>query len=169
MDINDLLDDIFLEVRTEVEESIDNNFRSESFFLTDEWPRAVHKKVGQGLLIGDTIRLRRSLSINREENGVRITSDVAYADLHNSGGIIPVTPGFRKMAWAKFKESQKADPEGIGDVFFKNLALTTKTSITIPQRQFVGDHPKLDEEIDNIVFDNVKPFVDNLVRQKFRV
>jgi phage gpG-like protein len=167
MNINDLLNDIFLEVKSEVEESIDNNFRSESFFGA-KWPLAVHKKVGQGLLV-DTARLRRSITLSVNTEGTRISSDVPYADIHNSGGVIPVTPGFRRMAWAKFKESQKADPQGVGDVFFKNLALTKKTSITIPQRQFVGDHPKLDEEIDNIVFDNVKPFIDNLVRQRFRV
>ncbi len=167
MDINDLLNDIFLEVKSEVEESIDNNFRSESFFGA-KWPVAVHKKVGQGLLV-DTGRLRRSISLFVNSEGIRIASDVPYAELHNSGGLVLVTPALRRFAWAKFKESEKADPEGIGDVFFKNLAMTTKESITIPQRQFVGEHSKLDKEIDDIVFDNVKPFIDNLVRQRFRV
>ena len=167
MDFNNVLSDIFLEVKSEVEESIDNNFRSESFF-GNNWPPAVHKKVGQGLLI-DKGRLRRSISLEVGRQGIRVTSDVPYATLHNEGGVIPVTPAFKKMAWAKFKESQKNDPNGVGDVFFKNLALTKKASITIPQRQFVGDHTKLSEEIDNIVFDNVEPFVTNLVRQTFRV
>ena len=167
MDFNDVLNDILLEVKSEVEESIDNNFRSESFF-GDKWPLAVHKKVGQGLLI-DKGRLRRSISLEVNRQGIRITSDTPYAAIHNYGGQIPVTPAFRKMAWAKYKQSVKEDPEGIGEVFFKNLAMTTKASVTIPQRQFVGGHPTLTEEIDNIVFENVEPFVTNLVRQTFRV
>lgn len=45
----------------------------------------------------------------------------------------------RRWAWAKFKES--------GNSKFKGMALTKKQAFTqhikIPQRQFVGDHPRL--------------------------
>ena len=36
--------------------------------------------------------------------------------------------------------------------------------MTMPQRQFIGDHPKVQQAISEIVHDNIAEFFDNLAK-----
>ena len=95
---------------------------------------------------------------------VRIANDLPYASVHNWGADIPVTDRMRRFAWAKFYEAAGRDnkkakskrkkksapdsklinPEAS---FWKGMALTKKTVIKIPQRQFIGDSRELNDAI----------------------
>ncbi len=66
-----------------------------------------------------------------------------YAGVHNWGGILrpTVTPQMRKFAWAQ--HYREAGDDKKKDTFWKRLALTKKTklTVTIPQRQFISPEP----------------------------
>jgi len=78
---------------------------------------------------------------------------VPYAQIHNEGGKIAVTPKMRKYFWAKYYENanraaKKADSTRDSDIrkyakdnataeFWKRLALTKKTAFDIPKRTFL--------------------------------
>ncbi len=114
-------------------------------------------------------QLLQSIRYTPGEGRVVIATNEPHAPIHNWGGTLnpTVTPKMRKFAWAKFfanggKEDSKA-PEA---QFWKRLALTKKTKLTIrmPQRQFLGEskelddklRAKLDEELQKIVTRNIK-------------
>jgi hypothetical protein len=91
--------------------------------------------------------MRRSLQVTRNGWFIVVSSPTPYAEAHNSGADftrkLKITPKMRRWAWAKFKES--------GNSKFKGMALTKKQEFTqhikIPQRQFVGDHPRLTKNL----------------------
>jgi phage gpG-like protein len=83
-------------------------------------------------------------SIRYEVSGVTVTigvdgSKVPYAQIHNEGGDIQVTPQMRKFFWARFMET--------GDDFFKHLALTKKSHFHIPKRTYLKFTPELHARI----------------------
>lgn len=95
----------------------------------------------------NTGNLRRSIkkiysSIKKVVVGV--TGTIPYAQIHNEGGKIEITPKMRRNFWYMYGKT--------GDVKYKAMALTPKTHIDIPQRQFIGEDNKaieiaLDREI----------------------
>ncbi|WP_448529165.1 phage virion morphogenesis protein [Raineya sp.] len=126
-----------------LEHSIDN-FRKQSF---DKQPWQMRKD-------GDTSRnllvlsgkLRRSLRVSEANwRKIVISSDLAYAKIHNEGGKIPVTAKMKKFFWAKYKSTKKPH--------WKTLATTKKTHLQIPQRQFVGIDDALKSKIQTIYYD----------------
>lgn len=97
--------------------------------------------------------MMRSIQASTSPGQVSIENPVPYAHVHNDGAKIPVTKKMKKYAWFKFyslsgfKKGQKKDnvsPEAEG---WKGLALTKKSSLTIPRRQFMGDSAELREKI----------------------
>ena len=94
---------------------------------------------------------------------VTIYNHVVYAALHNQGGTVypTVTPQMRKFAWAKFYENGGGKKESavISEEaeMWKRLALTRKSrlSVRIPQRRFMGAHPILQQELQNIIITEI--------------
>jgi len=94
---------------------------------------------------------------------VTIYNRVVYAALHNQGGTISstVTPQMRKFAWAKFYESGGGKKVSAAtneeSEMWKRLALTSKSklSIRIPQRKFMGSHPYLKQELQDIIITEI--------------
>lgn len=97
-------------------------------------------------------------SIRYEQRGGDIVvgvdgGKVPYAQLHNEGGTVPVTPKMRSYFWAKYYEySGRADKQADGTKdsqikkykttnataeLYKRLALTKKTALDIPKRTFL--------------------------------
>lgn len=135
----------------EMENSIVENFRSESFFGTPWLPRQQQEgNEGKGLLV-QSGRLRRSFTIDVRGLTAIIHSDAPYAQVHNEGGRIEqsivITPQMRKFFWARFYETK--------DEKWKGLALTKKSkidrTIEVPQRQFMGEHAELDTRIGALI------------------
>jgi len=91
-----------------------------------------------------------------------------YAEIHNTGGTITVTPKMRKFFWAKYYEFNKKivlKKDGkthtkasiaINAVaeYYKNLALAKK--LVIPKRKFIGNSTTLDNDIKKYIEDNLQ-------------
>ena len=108
-----------------------------------KWPTrgaAPKRRSGASLLI-DKGALRRDLNFRASGTRVTISSNMPYSKLQNDGGTIPVTSQMRKFFWAMYKESK--------DEFWKGMALTHKTTITIKPRPFLYDTPELARRLDN--------------------
>lgn len=87
-------------------------------------------------------RLRRNikkLKVNFRRIVVGVPANIKYARLHNEGGEIPITPKMRRFFWAMHKKT--------GADYWKGLALTKKTHLTIPQRTFIDDSVVLDKDL----------------------
>lgn len=151
LDANKLKADLLDDIRVELTEEFDKNFERKGFF-SDKWkPRAHDYQRGSLLAVSDT--LRRSIRAGAEsiEDGVRFSSAVPYAAIHNEGGKITVTPRMKKFCWFKFKQT--------GDPGWKYMALMKVGQvIQIPQRQFIGDGPETARLIDNVINDFCKRF-----------
>lgn len=99
-------------------------------------------------------QLYNSIRYTPADGKVTIHNNEPHAPIHNWGGTVSptVTPKMRKFAWAKFYASGgKDDPKAPDAQFWKGLALTKKTklSIKMPQRQFLGESKELNEKINN--------------------
>lgn len=147
--------------------SVDNNFRSESFFGQAWEPRKVQKGNDGRAILVQTGRLRRSFRLETSGLTITIFTDTPYAQIHNEGGVISGTvnvaeftrnqyemnevskPGSRKEKWKK-------ETVGTGTV----RAHTRNINLTIPQRQFMGEHPDLDNDIKTLLDKEITAIFD---------
>lgn len=111
-----------------------------------------------------TGQLRNSLSYNVGEDFIRWSSSLPYASIHNEGGEITVTAKMKSFFWAMYYKASGAMTKTKGGKVsaskrnqnlsveaqqWKNMALMKIGSkIKIPQRQFIGDHPRVQERND---------------------
>jgi phage gpG-like protein len=120
------------------------NFRRQGFDGSKWKARKGSVRNGGRAILIDRGVLRDSIRYwhkgnERIEVGVDQTK-VPYAKIHNEGGRIKVTDKMRAYFWAMHRRSR--------DPFFKALALTKKSDLDIPKRQFLGMTKALDEEIE---------------------
>lgn len=98
---------------------------------------------------------------------VKVSNDLIYAPIHNWGGTIPVTNRMRGHAWKMFylasgkerkavkgptkrtKKAKAVTPVNPEADFWKRFALTKKSKIRMPQRQFLGESEELTGKIRN--------------------
>jgi phage gpG-like protein len=126
---------------------------------------------GRGLLIKSS-KLRRSIRTRSISNDtVVIATKKPYAQIHNEGGQIDITPKMRRFFWAKYYEARgkiKTNKAGTATNLnsrnvgrsrdartWRNLALK-KTPIEIKKRQFMGIGNELDKLIQKEVQDTFK-------------
>lgn len=91
---------------------------------------------------GNTRRQIKKLQVSETRVVVGIANHNHYAKIHNEGGKIPITPKMRRFFWAKHKETKQD--------YWKFLALTKKTYLDIPKRQFIGDSKALEKAIERM-------------------
>jgi phage gpG-like protein len=125
-------------IGTEAVKHFKNAFQEEAF---DGKKWAARKTIREGGTNGQKI-----LSLSGElgdatdyvvrGSQVIITNDKAYAEIHNDGGVLIVTPKMRKFFWAMHMKFKEAGNLTMADQW-KGLALAKK--LTMPQRQFIGD------------------------------
>lgn len=123
-----------------------------------KWPKRKGgaRNDGRALLV-DRAVLKRGLRIKQvDSNGgiIGVDEGIKYAEIHNQGGDIPLTPKMRRFFWAmyfkhgggdkKLRKSKLAQ-------FYLGLAISKKDSITIPQRQFIGDSKTLEKKLYNYI------------------
>lgn len=106
------------------------------------------KNKGRAILVDRAILKRgiRIKSVTYNESKIGVDPAIKYANIHNEGGSIPITPNMRRFFWAmfyKFGGANKKPPEQA--IYWRNLALTKQTEIQIPKRQFIGDSRTLDK------------------------
>jgi len=122
----------------EAKEAFIENFNQEGFFGKG-WkaPNRAGRERPSLPTLEQSGDLRGGVEILKAEfNNIQVgVVGIEYAEIHNEGGDIPVTPLSRRYFMAKFRATKKP--------FWRNMALNTKGKVEIPQRQFIGSHPKL--------------------------
>ena len=138
-------------------EMFDDNFDKQSFF-GDKWTPSKYvarenKRAGKRRnLLQKTGHLRKSIQYRTGADFVTFFSSLPYAEIHNEGGIAPHPGGT-----AYFKKGNKAiwvsnrTAERYAGIRKRELPRTKPHDIPIPKRQFIGDHAKLETEIEKIV------------------
>lgn len=148
--MSDLINDILNDMRVELADEFDQNFSRGGFFGA-EWQA---KRSGEKSQLQGPGKLRKSIRATIRGRSLAFTSSEVYAAIHNDGGEIIVTPRMRKYFWAQYYKSGGRGPKA---QMYKALALKRAGStIKIPKRQYIGDHPKVREAIENIVRANAQ-------------
>ncbi|MBD2769716.1 phage virion morphogenesis protein [Hymenobacter sp. BT664] len=142
----------------EMLDSVDQNFRTESFFGAPWAPRVVKKgNEGRALLV-QSGRLRRSFQLKNSGLSITLFTDVPYAEIHNEGGTITGTAEIAAYERHQYEMNEVSGPhakkpkwkkEKTGTVQVK--AHSRELHIEIPQRQFMGEHPILDAKIEALI------------------
>lgn len=148
----------------EVLESIDENFHSESFFGTP-WPtrpdtekdgRAIEDD-GRALLVRSG-RLRRSFELDVRGLTLIIHTDTPYAQIHNEGGTITGSVNVAAFKRNRSETDEVSAPGARKAKYTKSVigrhlvkAHTRTVNTTIPQRQFMGEHPDLDKRLGTLI------------------
>lgn len=160
--------DILSDMRVELSDEFDKNFERKAFF-SEKWKqRANPNHKGSLLLVTGT--MRRSIKAEVKGNGVRFSSAVPYAAIHNEGGTLnthpSVTPKMRRFAWAKVYSvagvrgkgglPKELPPEAAK---WRALALTKKSKLNvtahIPRRQFMGESRELMQKVNEIINESI--------------
>lgn len=141
LDGEQLKRNILSDMRVELTEEFDKNFERKAFF-NDKWKRRANLKA-KGSLLLVTGTLRRSIKSQVRGNGVRFSSAVPYASIHNEGGT------GTKSVRAHTRRSKKGRS-------YQVKAHSRK--FDIPQRQFIGDGKHTQEIIKKVISDNLKCF-----------
>ena len=178
----DFLKQTLTDIKVKLGEEFDRNFERKAFF-DEKWP-ATKLTYHRGSLMKRTGRLRKSLlSPKVTSNGIIWSSSLPYADIHNNGGEMRVTPQMRKFFWAKYYQTSSATTKkkngeasssarnrklSIEAEQWKALALKPIGSIIkIEKRQFIGSHPQVDKHIKEVInhnFGELKKEMDTLMK-----
>lgn len=165
-----------------------DNFTDGGFFGRS-WEQPIRCKLsfngarGQyGPLLSGSSHLMRSFDKDTNTPGkVIIKNPVEYAAIHNEGGTITVTAKMKRYFMARFIETKGS--MGLTKVrrrLSKNqrnqalsrearfyLAMAHKkegSTIRMPKRQFMGNHPVLAKKINDIIYNELKKFIDTYGR-----
>jgi len=146
-----LQNDVVDVVGTEAVNQFKRNFETESLGGSSKW--ASRKTLREGGTNGQKIlsksgELSESIEYKKSGRTAIITTDKPYAELHNEGGTIAVTPKMKRFFWAKHKEFKDAGNLELASQY-KGLALAK--TLTFPQRQFIGESPELIDAIEKKV------------------
>lgn len=176
--MQNLLKNISQDIRVELLDEYGRNFERKAFF---DKPWEKRKRNGRGSLLVVSGRLRRSIRANVSQGAIRFSSDTPYASLHNNGGKVTVTPKMRKFFWAMYyknmqgvtmsiKTKQVAGKQSIAKndtaEYWKGLALKKRGGhITIPKRQFLGDHPRVNTIVKKVVDERVTEWAKDMQNQ----
>ena len=168
------------DIRIELNEEFDRNFERKAFFNT-AWKPAMRNTTDSLLQRSGTLRKSiigesaNSPSAVITGNSIRWSSSVPYADIHNSGGKITVTPKMKGFFWYRFRIATGGDNKNLNPeaLFWRAMALKpVGTTVVIPERKFIGWHPQVKQSIDEVTtewFNNdVKNFIDNQLNNIIR-
>ena len=181
--INRLVRRTLDDIRVEAADEFDRNFEREAFF-TEKWARRkFNDDRSRGLLVR-TGNLRRSITAEvTDRDSVVFSSTLPYARIHNEGGTITVTRKMKNYFWWRYRTvtggraadgfSNRLQRRKDGNPrnnrhnrsltaeaeFYRAMALKKAGSkITIPKRQFIGNHPDLEKLLKEIFYENAKNF-----------
>lgn len=144
--------DIIRDMRVELSDEFDANFNRKAFF-TERWKKR-RDTAARGSLLVVTGKLRRSIQAQETADGVRFSSQVPYATLHNEGGTGSVSIRSHTRTSRRGKTH--------------NVRQHTR-KINVPQRQFVGDGDETQRIISEVINDNITAYthqLNNTLKQK---
>ena len=159
------------DIKVELSDEFDRNFERKAFF-DRAWKPAIHNTIGS--LMMRTGMLRKSITSQIVGgDSIRWTSSVPYADIHNSGGTITITPKMKGFFWYRFRIATGGDNKNINPeaLFWRAMALKKiGSTIKIEQRQFIGEHPIVHQSIkevtDQWLQNDLQPYITNLFKNK---
>lgn len=144
-----ILHDVPEVIGTEAVKHFKQSFENEGFTDSNlkKWDTRKTKRSGstnsQKTLVKSG-ELENSIDYRVQGTTTIIYSDKLYAEIHNEGGVITVTPKMKKFFWAMCRQAKEA-----GDIDqanqYKYMALAK--TITIVQRQFIGNSVVMNEKI----------------------
>lgn len=139
------------------------------------WRERVSPLGGKKILIGkgNTENLMQSIrTLEQSRAQVRTGTDLPYAEIHNEGGTITVTPAMKKFWWAKYYEfagKRKTLKNGAQSASKANKAVNAKAQycrnmalmkvgakIKIPRRQFIGESQTLMRQLDKWLVEQIE-------------
>lgn len=166
-----------------VRDSIRENFRKGGFYGAAWSPpmrieQGFDSGPGYGTLLSGTNHLMMSTDYFPEPGRVTIQNTLVYAQIHNDGGEITVTKRMKQFFWSQYykkglvggmyesgkgkKSKQKAEALSKEAEFWRNMALKkVGSTIKIPQRQFMGEHPEVDRIVREIINNELSKFAQN--------
>lgn len=148
-----IYDKILRDARVKLTSMFDNNFREQGFF-GDKWVATKASKTNKagkkGSILIVTGALRRSIRSHIRGNSVVFTSHLPYASVHNEGGKGSVTVRRHTRTSSKGRSYDVRSHE---------------RATNIPQRQFIGDHDKVQQALGDIVYKNLQKFSEDLVKK----
>lgn len=166
-----------------VRDSVRQNFRRGGFY-GQPWSPPLRIKEGfdsgpgYGTMLSGTNHLMMSTDYIPEPGRVTIQNTLVYAQIHNEGGEITVTKRMKSFFWSQYykrglvggmyskgkgkKNQQKAETINKEAEFWRAMALKKVGSkITIPKRQFMGEHPEVDRLVKDIINQELLNFIQN--------
>lgn len=186
--VNRLIRVTLKDIKVEALDEFDRNFEREAFFNDKWARRKYNDDESRGLLIKTGNLRRSITGRITDRDSVVIETTQPYAKIHNEGGTITVTRKMKKYFWWKYititvsKRMKAGIPITYSERFSRkkdgtlrntkrNRELTEEakfyramamkkagSKITIPKRQFIGNHPDLEKLLKEIFYNNAKNF-----------
>nr|DAV42230.1 MAG TPA: tail morphogenesis protein [Caudoviricetes sp.] len=186
--VNRLIRVTLKDIKVEALDEFDRNFEREAFFNDKWARRKYNDDESRGLLIKTGNLRRSITGRITDRDSVVIETTQPYAKIHNEGGTITVTRKMKKYFWWKYititgskrmkagipiTYSERFSRKKDGTLrntkrnrelteeaeFYRAMALKKAGSkITIPKRQFIGNHPDLEKLLKEIFYNNAKNF-----------
>ena len=172
------------DIKVEAADEFDANFNRQAFFNEKWARRKYNDDESRGLLVRSGTLRRSITAKVTDRDSVLFQTTVPYARIHNEGGTITVTSRMKKYFWWKYitivgskrpkagtatTYSERFQRKKNGELrnnrrnrelteeakFYKYMALKkTGSKITIPKRQFIGNHPDLEKLLKEIAEKN---------------
>lgn len=151
----DLKHKILNDLRVELSDEFDRNFQRKAFF-DKPWPP--RKMNGKGSLLMVTGKLRRSIRCRVGTDSVTWETSEPYAAIHNYGGTITVTAKMKRYFWYRYNSTRD-------DAWRWMAMMKVGSKITIPQRQFLGDHTEVRRRAEAVVQRNLRQAAQDLIKK----
>lgn len=179
------------DIKVEAADEFDQNFNRQAFFNQKWARRKYNDDESRGLLVQSGTLRRSIIAKITDRDSVLFQTTVPYAKIHNEGGTITVTTRMKKYFWWKYitivgskrpkagtatTYSERFQRKKNGELrnnkrnrelteeatFYKYMALKkTGSKITIPKRQFIGNHPDLEKLLKEIAEKNAIQLIVN--------
>ena len=173
--MQEIIQNIIQDIAVEFNELQQKNFRKKSFF-NQAWKRS-KSPTTKGSLMVRSGALKNSLGYKIRGSSIQFFSRRVYSTIHNEGGEITVTRKMKRFFMAmhiKHKKNVRTLKDGSKSKsktssqnsemagFYLAMALKKEGSkINIPQRQFIGNHPKAQQIIRKIIETEVERYFNN--------
>ena len=172
------------DIKVEAADEFDKNFNDQAFFNDKWARRKYNDDKSRGLLVQSGTLRRSITAKITDRDSVLFQTAVPYARIHNEGGTITVTSRMKKYFWWKYitivgskrpkagtatTYSERFQRKKNGELrnnkrnrelteeakFYKYMAMKkTGDKISIPKRQFIGNHPDLEKLLKEIAEKN---------------
>jgi phage gpG-like protein len=176
MQPNDFMQRIIKDLAIELTEEFDRNFERQAFF-DQPWQQRKYKPGGNILNVHGGAGLRGSIMHKVVQQTITWTSSLPYANIHNEGGKITVTAKMKGYFWYRHRQAKGAittKANGTQSNSKRNNNLSTEaqmwlalalmkigSQLSVPQRQYIGNHPQVNQSIQRVADANVKRLGDH--------